>query len=112
MNISLMGLEIGVLVLALGILLMDLWMPADRKRLLGYLAAAGVGLMLAYSFVRPPPTREITATFIPTTNTVGTAQTIASNLVAALITGATNLPVEGSLDVRSGSPAINGSYVM
>src|SRR5688572_6469161 len=116
MNIALMGLEIGVLVLALGVLLMDLWMPADRKRLLGYLAAAGVGLMLAYSFVKPPPTRYggVEVNFVTGTNVVASAQSIASNIVVALSSGATNLPVEGSLAVRpmSVTPNINGSYVM
>lgn len=52
MNVSLTIHEIAVLVLGLGVLLLDLWTPADRKRLLGYGAAAGVALILAYSFLR------------------------------------------------------------
>jgi NADH-quinone oxidoreductase subunit N len=52
MNVSLMTLEIAVLVLGLGVLLIDLWTPAERKRLLGYGAAAGLALILIYSFVR------------------------------------------------------------
>jgi NADH-quinone oxidoreductase subunit N len=50
MNASLTILEIAVLILGLGVLLQDLWMPVDRKRLLGYAAAAGLGLVLCYSF--------------------------------------------------------------
>lgn len=45
-----MILEIAVLVAGLGILLLDLWTPADGKRALGYGAAAAVGLILLYSF--------------------------------------------------------------
>jgi NADH-quinone oxidoreductase subunit N len=52
MNASLMILEISVLILGLGVLLEDLWMPADRKRLLGYVAAAGLALILAWTFLR------------------------------------------------------------
>jgi NADH-quinone oxidoreductase subunit N len=50
MNASLMILEIAVLVLALGVLLLDLWTPAPAKRWLGYGAALGLVLVLAYSF--------------------------------------------------------------
>lgn len=52
MNASLIILEISVLILGLGVLLEDLWMPADRKRLLGYVAAAGLALILAWTFLR------------------------------------------------------------
>jgi NADH-quinone oxidoreductase subunit N len=52
MNLALTIHEIAVLVLGLGVLLMDLWTPAERKRWLGYGAAAGLGLILAYSLVR------------------------------------------------------------
>lgn len=46
------SLEIAVLVLGLAVLLIDLWTPVERKRFLGYGAAAGLGLILLYSFVR------------------------------------------------------------
>src|SRR5688572_26018832 len=46
------ALEIAVLVLGLAVLLIDLWTPVERKRFLGYGAAAGLGLILIYSFVR------------------------------------------------------------
>ena len=74
MNASLIGLELGVLVLALGTLLMDLWLPAERKRTLGYVAAAGVGLLLLSSFVRPPPTSQIEVRVAETTNAAGVVQ--------------------------------------
>jgi len=52
MNASLMILEIAVLVLGLGLLLLDLWTPPDRKWLLGYGAAAALALVLGYSFIK------------------------------------------------------------
>jgi NADH-quinone oxidoreductase subunit N len=54
MNASLLNLEFGVLVLALGVLLLDLWLPAESKRNLGYLAAIATALILVSSFVWPP----------------------------------------------------------
>jgi NADH-quinone oxidoreductase subunit N len=106
MNISLMGLEMGVLVLALGVLMMDLWLPADRKRLLGCLAAAGVGLMLAYSFVKPPPTALIEVTAASGTNAVATMQIASPNPKD------TNAPAGIPVSLKVTSPTINGSYVM
>ena len=50
MNASLSSLEIAVVILALGVLLGDLWTPVAQKRLLGYVAAAGVALILVFSF--------------------------------------------------------------
>ena len=38
MNTALISLEIAVLLLALGVLLLDLWLPAENKRKLGYVA--------------------------------------------------------------------------
>src|SRR5687767_7366226 len=52
MNASLLILEIAVLALGMAVLLIDLWTPAERKRLLGYGAAAGLGIILIYSFIR------------------------------------------------------------
>ena len=54
MNISLMQLEIGVLVMALGVLLLDLWTRPEDRRRLGYTAAVGVGLILLTTFLRHP----------------------------------------------------------
>ena len=51
-KVSLMQLEIGVLILALGVLLLDLWMPREHRRQLGYVAAIGLGLILLSSFLR------------------------------------------------------------
>jgi NADH-quinone oxidoreductase subunit N len=50
MNASLLNLEIGVIALGLVLMLADFWMPAERKRLLGYAAAAVLGLLLIWSF--------------------------------------------------------------
>ncbi|TAK99753.1 MAG: NADH-quinone oxidoreductase subunit N [Verrucomicrobia bacterium] len=46
MNLSLMSLEISVVALGLVVLLADLWLPAERRRALGYVAAAALGLLL------------------------------------------------------------------
>lgn len=50
MNLSLMSLEIAVVVLGLGVLLADLWLPAERRRAVGYVAAAVLVLLLVASF--------------------------------------------------------------
>jgi len=50
MNSSPLILEIAVLILGLGVLLLDLWTAPERKRLLGYGAAAALAVLLAYSF--------------------------------------------------------------
>lgn len=50
MNLFSMNLEIAVIVLALGLLLLDLWTPASFKPKLGYLAALGVLGILGLSF--------------------------------------------------------------
>ena len=68
MNIASIALEIGVLILALGVLLMDLWIPAERKRQLGYLAAFGVGLILLFSFIKPPVHTSFDVTLFASTN--------------------------------------------
>ncbi len=44
-----MSLEIGVIALGLVLLLVDFWVPAGRKRFLGYAAVAALGLLLAAS---------------------------------------------------------------
>ena len=49
MNLLLLNHELLVLALALGLLLVDLWLPLAAKRKLGYAAAIGVGLILLYS---------------------------------------------------------------
>src|ERR1041384_673122 len=46
MNLSMMTLELGVIGLALSILLIDLWTPVVHKPKLGYLAAAGLLVLL------------------------------------------------------------------
>lgn len=50
MNLSLITLEMAVVLLGLIVLVADLWLPAERKRALGYAAAAALGLLLLNSF--------------------------------------------------------------
>jgi NADH-quinone oxidoreductase subunit N len=50
MNLSLMSLEISVVALGIVVLLADLWLPVQRKRALGYFAAAALGLLFLNSF--------------------------------------------------------------
>lgn len=50
MNLSLMSLEIAVVALGLVVLLADLWLPAERRRALGYAAAAALAVLLVNSF--------------------------------------------------------------
>ena len=50
MNLSLMSLEISVVALGLVVLLADLWLPAERKRMLGYAAAAALAVLFVNSF--------------------------------------------------------------
>lgn len=50
MNLSLISLELWVVGLGLALLLVDLWVPAPFKRLLGYLAALVVGFVFVLSF--------------------------------------------------------------
>ena len=45
MNLSLMSLELAVVGLGIVMLLADLWLPAERKRALGYAAAAALTLL-------------------------------------------------------------------
>ncbi len=54
MNMYLIGLEIGVVLLALGVLLLDLWIPAESRSKLGYLIAAALGGVLVGSYIWPP----------------------------------------------------------
>ena len=51
MNTLLLSHELLVTALALGLLLVDLWLPATARRKLGYVAALGVAAILVYSLV-------------------------------------------------------------
>jgi NADH-quinone oxidoreductase subunit N len=53
MNLSVTILEIAVVLLGLAVLLADLWLPPERKPGLGYIAAAGLAVILAGSFFLP-----------------------------------------------------------
>src|SRR3954471_18948032 len=48
---NLITLEIAVVILAIAILLGDLWTPTAQKKKLGYAAAFGLILIFIYSFV-------------------------------------------------------------
>src|SRR5262245_20616260 len=69
MNASLMGFEIAVLLLGLGVLLLDLWLPAEKKPQLGYLAALGVVLLFVTSFLAPPQPPKAREALVPVTVT-------------------------------------------
>jgi len=68
MNYSLASLEIAVVLLGVGLLLVDLWLPAAQKRSLGYVAAAALGFVLLFSFsdlaVTAQPTTAFAGMFI------------------------------------------------
>ena len=49
MNYSLLTIEILATLLGVGVLLADLWLPASARKLLGYAAATGVGILLTYA---------------------------------------------------------------
>jgi NADH-quinone oxidoreductase subunit N len=51
MNFSSLTLEIAVAALALLLLVLDLWTPAQSKRMLGYLAVAGLAVIFVASFM-------------------------------------------------------------
>ncbi|HEX5218261.1 MAG TPA: NADH-quinone oxidoreductase subunit N [Verrucomicrobiae bacterium] len=50
MNLSLISLELAVVGLGIVMLLADLWLPVERKRAIGYAAAAILGILLLNSF--------------------------------------------------------------
>ncbi len=52
---NLITLEIAVVILAIAVLLGDLWTPTAQKRNLGCAAAGGLILIFIYSFFAPPP---------------------------------------------------------
>src|SRR5258708_38048398 len=51
MNVALLSHEWLVIGLGLAILIIDLWLPAQAKRKLGYAAAIGISAILVYSLV-------------------------------------------------------------
>jgi NADH-quinone oxidoreductase subunit N len=55
MNYWLTILELAVLALGVGILLVDLWLPTEQKRNLGYAAAGGLAVILIGSFLLQAP---------------------------------------------------------
>src|SRR5690349_20456057 len=53
MNFSLIWLEFATILLGLGILLIDLWIPPKHKRQLGFVAAGRLLVILLASFLYP-----------------------------------------------------------
>lgn len=58
MNAHLMLIEIAVILCGLGLILGDLWTPLEKRRQLGYAAAAALGLILVGSFAWNPAAPE------------------------------------------------------
>jgi NADH-quinone oxidoreductase subunit N len=54
-----MGLDISVAVLALGVLLLDLWMPVENRSKLAYVIAAALAGILIGSFIWSPYTLRV-----------------------------------------------------
>jgi NADH-quinone oxidoreductase subunit N len=50
MNTSLIGLEISVIGIGLVLMLADLFVPAERRRFIGYAAIAALGILLVFNF--------------------------------------------------------------
>jgi len=59
LSTQLMGLDISVAVLALGVLLLDLWMPAENRSKLAYVIAAALAGILIGSFIWSPYTIRV-----------------------------------------------------
>lgn len=55
MNYSLLTLEILTTLLGVAVLLADLWLPASARKLLGYAAATGIGILLTYAIGSAAP---------------------------------------------------------
>ena len=60
-SLYLLKYELGVLILGFGVLLLDLWMPPENRRKLGWLVAGALGLMLVATFLWPPYTIKLVA---------------------------------------------------
>src|SRR5262245_42936298 len=53
-DLHLLKYELGVLVLGLGVLLLDLWLPPENRRKLGYIVAGALVLLLVATFIWLP----------------------------------------------------------
>lgn len=60
-DLNLIKYEVAVLILGIGALLLDLWMPTENRRKLGYLLAGALGLLLVATFIWPPFTAKLVA---------------------------------------------------
>lgn len=61
-DLYLLKYEFSVLILGLGVLLLDLWLPPENRRKLGYVIAAALILMLVATFIWPPYTVKVMTT--------------------------------------------------
>ncbi|HEV7928314.1 MAG TPA: NADH-quinone oxidoreductase subunit N [Verrucomicrobiae bacterium] len=59
MSLAMVSLELAVIGLALAVLLIDLWTPRELRHLLGYLAAAGLLVILAASWISGSDPSEV-----------------------------------------------------
>src|ERR1041385_2662538 len=53
--------ELSVLILGLGVLLLDLWMPPENRRKLGWLVAGTLAVLFVATFLWPPYTLKLVA---------------------------------------------------
>src|SRR5437868_10943923 len=58
-HLNLVKYELGVLILGFGVLLLDLWMPPENRRKLGYFVAAALAAMFVATFFWPPYTVKL-----------------------------------------------------
>ncbi len=112
MNASLIGFEIAVLLLGLGVLVLDLWLPAERKRQLGYVAATGVVLLFVSSFVAPPPTSQLEVSPVVGTNATAVLQMLAAQQAGTNGAVGTNQPTGIPVAMKMSSPTFGSGYVM
>ncbi len=61
-DLYLLKYEFSVLILGLGVLLLDLWMPPENRRKLGYIIAGALVLLLVATFIWPPYALKIVTT--------------------------------------------------
>jgi len=61
-DLYLLKYEFSVLILGLGVLLLDLWMPPENRRKLGYIVAGALALLLVATFLWPPYAVKILTT--------------------------------------------------
>lgn len=61
-DLNLLKYELSVLILGMGVLLLDFWMPPENRRKLGYLVAAALAVLFVATFYWPPYTLKFVTT--------------------------------------------------